>query len=109
MRHIVVSMIVLLAAGEVLAMTRHARMDSPFREALARVGHVPPKVSVVAFEDVLKLDWEFAPAHYQIAKQFMEINTPLTRQSARKALNIAIRLDPGNGDYQLKLGELLGK
>ena len=109
MRHIVVSMIVLLAAGEVLAMTRHARMDSPFREALARVGHVPPKVSVVAFEDVLKLDWEFAPAHYQIAKQFMEINTPLTRQSARKALNIAIRLDPGNGDYQLKLGELLGE
>ena len=109
MRHIVVSMIVLLAAGEVLAVTKHARMDSLFREALARVGHVPPKVSVVAFEDVLELEWEFAPAHYQIAKQFMEMNTPLTRQIARNALNIAIRLDPGNGDYQLKLGELLGK
>ena len=33
----------------------------------------------------------------------------MDRQSARNALNIAMRLDPGNGDYQLKLGELLGK
>ena len=109
MRHIVVSMIVLLAAGEVLAVTKHARMDSLFREALARVGHVPPKVSVVAFEDVLELEWEFAPAHYQIAKLYMSMDTPLGRQSARKSLDEAIRLDPGNGDYQLILGELLGK
>ena len=109
MRHIVVFMIVLLAAGEVLAVTKHARMDSLFREALARVGHVPPKVSVKAFEDVLKLDWKFAPAHYQIAKQYMEMNTPLARQSARKALDEAIRLDPENTDYQMTMGELFSR
>ena len=39
----------------------------------------------------------------------MSMDTPLGRQSARKSLDEAIRLEPGNGDYQLGLGELLGK
>ncbi|MDE2889783.1 MAG: GWxTD domain-containing protein [Gemmatimonadota bacterium] len=33
----------------------------------------------------------------------------MDRQSARKALDVAIRLDPQNGDYQLMYGEILGK
>ena len=40
---------------------------------------------------------------------YMSMATPMGRQSARKALDEAIRLDPGNGDYQLMLGELLAK
>ena len=99
----------LLATGEVLADTKHARVDSLYREALANVGQVDPKASIVAFEQVLKLDWNFAPAHFEIAKRYMELNTPLTRQSARKALDEAMRLDPGNLDFQMTLGELLSR
>ena len=84
-------------------------MDSLYREALAQVGQAPPEKSIEAFELVLKLEWNHAPAHYEIAKQYMEMNTPLTRQSARKALDEAMRLDPDNQDYQLTLGELLNR
>ena len=103
------SLIVLMAAGVSHAGTKDARRDSLYREALAQVGRVPPEASIKAFEQVLKLYWKFAPAHYEIAKQYMEMNTPLTRQSARNALNEAMRLDPENKDYQLTLGELLSR
>ncbi len=49
------------------------------------------------------------PRTIEIAKLYMEMNTPLTRQSARKALDEAMRLDPENPDYQLTLGELLSR
>ena len=106
---ITVCILALLAAGELDGMTNRARLDSLYREAMTQIGHVPPKVSINAFEQVLKLDWEFAPAHYQIAKQHMEMNTPVARQSARNALNEAIRLDPANSEYQLTMGELLSR
>ena len=104
MRQIIVLIVTLLATGEVREIPRDARVDSLYREALAQVGQVPPKVSINAFEQVLKLDWKFAPGHYQIAKLYINMNTPLTRQSARKALNEAMRLDPENADYQFTLG-----
>lgn len=109
MRHIVLLMLVLLSAREVTALSPRARVDSLFREATAQVGLVPPEVSIKAFERVLKLDWNHAPAHYEIAKQYIEMNTPLTRQSARKALDEALRLDPENTDYMMTLGELLSR
>ena len=109
MRQIVICMLALLMTGEVCAGTKDARVDSLYREALAMVGQVPPKESIKAFEQVLKLDWNHARAHYQIAKLYMALNTPLTRQSARKALDEAMRLDPDNQDYQLTLGELLNR
>ena len=109
MRHLVVLALVMLTAGEVRAGVKDARTDSLYREAMAQVGEVSAEVSIKAFEDALKLDWEFAPAHYEIARLYMEMNTPLTRQSARKALKQAMRLDPENTHYQMTLGELLGK
>ena len=109
MRQIIVLIVTLLAAGEVRADTRDARVDSLYREALAQVDQVHPKVSLEAFEQALKVNWNFAPAHYQIAKLYINMNTPLTRQSARKALDEAMRLDPDNQDYQLTLGELLSR
>ena len=109
MRQIVICMLALLMTGEVRAGTKAARVDSLYREALAQVGQVNPKESNKAFEQVLKLDWKFASAHYQIAKLYMSMNTPLTRQSARKALDEAMRLDPENKDYQMTLGELLSR
>ncbi len=109
MSGLVVLAMVLLATAEVSAGTNDARRDSLYREALANVGQVHPKASIKAFEQVLKLDWKFTPAHYEIAKLYMELNTPLTRQSARKALDEAMRIDPENKDYQMTLGELLSR
>ncbi len=109
MRHLLVSMLMFQSASDVLALSKSARVDSLYREALTQIGQVPPKEGINAFEQVLKLDWEFAPAHYQIAKLYNEMNTPLTRQSARNALNEAIRIDPSNSEYQLTMGELLSR
>ena len=109
MSSLVAMAMVLPATGDVRADTSDARRDSLYREALALVGQVQPKASIKAFEQVLMLNWKFAPAHYEIAKLYMELNTPLTRQSARKALDEAMRLDPENTDYQLTLGELLSR
>ena len=80
-----------------------------YETAMEQVGRVSAKESIKAFQRVLRADTDFAPAHYEIAKLYMSLDTPMDRQSAWKALEEAIRLDPGNGDYQLKLGELLGK
>ncbi len=109
MRLLIFCIVALLVTGEVRAGKTDASVDSLYREALAQVGQAPPKEPIEAFERVLKLDWKFAPAHYQIAKLYIEMNTPLTRQSARKALNQAMRLDPENKDYQMTLGELLSR
>ena len=54
-------MLTLLVAGELHGTTKDARVDSLYREALTQVGQVPPKVSINAFEQVLKLDWNLCP------------------------------------------------
>lgn len=109
MSGLVVLVVVLLATPAVPAGTKHARVDSLFRVALANVGQAHPEESIKAFEQVLKLNWKHAPSHFEIAKLYIELNTPLTRQSARKALDEAMRLDPENNDYHLTLGELLSR
>ena len=83
--------------------------DTIYESALEQVGRVTVQKSLEAFREVLKSDPNHAPAHYGTANLYMTLNTPMDRQSARKHLDAAIRLDPGNGDYQLALGELLGK
>ncbi|MCY3764685.1 MAG: GWxTD domain-containing protein [Gemmatimonadetes bacterium] len=82
---------------------------SLYEAALVQVESVSVEESLKAFRRVLKEDQDHAQAHYEIAKLYMSLDTPMDRQSARNALDEAIRLDPGNGDYQLTFGELLGK
>ena len=93
----------------VLAASKPQHAESLYQIALARVESISVKENLEAFGDVLNVDRNHAPAHYEMAKLYMSMDTPLGRQSARKALDEAIRLDPGNGDYQLMLGEILGK
>ena len=80
-----------------------------FEKAMEQVGRVTVDKSFEAFRSALRADRDFAPVHFEIAKLYMSLDTPMDRQSARKALDEAIRLDQENGDYQLMLGELLGK
>ena len=83
--------------------------DRLYETALEQVGRVTVEESLKAFRDVLKADRDHAPAHYEIAKLYMSLDTPMDRQSARNALTTALRLDPENTAYQMKLAELLGK
>lgn len=83
--------------------------ETLYESALEQVGSVSVEESVESLRRVLKADPDHAPAHYEMAKLYMSLETPMGRQSARKSLDAAIRLDPGNGDYQMALGELLGK
>ena len=93
----------------VVAASEPQHAGSLYQTALTRVGSVTLQESLEAFGEVLKVDRDHAPAHYEIAKLYMSLDTPMDRQSARKSLDEAIRLEPGNGDFQLMLGELLGK
>ncbi len=95
--------------GTPIAASKRHYADSLYQTAMARVGRVTAKESLEGFREVLKVDWHHAPAHCEMARLYMSMDTPLGRQSARKSLGEAIRLDPGNGDYQLMLGEILGK
>ena len=79
-----------------------------YEKALAGMEDARIEESLEAFRAVLKSDPDHAPAHYEIAKLYMSLDNPMDRQSARRSLDAAIRLEPGNGDYQLALGELLG-
>ena len=80
-----------------------------YESAVEQVGRVSVEESLTAFRQVLKADLDHGPAHYEMAKLYMSLDTPMGRQSARKSLDAAIRLEEGNGDYQLALGELLGR
>ena len=95
--------------GTPIAAGKKQYADTLYQTALVQVGSVSIEESLDAFRTVLKADRNHAPAHYEMAKLYMSMDTPLGRQSARKSLDEAIRLEPGNGDYQLMLGELLGK
>ncbi|MSS72839.1 MAG: tetratricopeptide repeat protein [Candidatus Latescibacteria bacterium] len=89
------------------AMTTKEKADSLYRAALEQVGQAPVQESLTAFRRVLKADWNYAPAHFEMAKLYMALKTPLDRQSAGEALQEALRLDPENVDYQLLQGQLM--
>lgn len=95
-----------LCAGVEASATR-GQADSLFQAAMGQVGRVPAKEGLKAFERVLKSDWNYAPAHFEMAKLYMSLDTPVDRQHARNAIDEAIRLDPENVTYQLMLGDLL--
>lgn len=65
------------------------------------------KENLKAFEQVLDIDRNYAPAHFQIAQIYQPQNTPAYRQYARTALEKARQLDPDNLTYELAFGDLL--
>lgn len=83
------------------------RVDSLYAAAFAQIGRVPIASCIRSFEDVLRVDRDFAPAYYQIARLYMRQNTPRGRMRAEKMLRRAIRLDPKNREYQMGLGDLM--
>ncbi len=81
--------------------------DRLYEAALEQVGRVTVDESVKAFRKVLKADRDHAPAHYEIAKLYLSLDTPLDRESAMKAVKKAIRLDRNNVTYRLMKADIL--
>ncbi len=78
-----------------------------YETAMEQAGGVSAKESINAFQRVLKADRDYAPAHYEIAKLYMSLDTPMDRDRAMKAVNRAIRLDRENVTYGLLKGDIL--
>lgn len=81
--------------------------EARFRIAVERLGRVSTEESLRALRDVLALDENHVRAHVEIARLHISRNTPLARSIAEKFLRRAIRLDPGNGDHGVLMGDLL--
>ena len=60
---------------------------------MERIESVTVADSIRAFRRVLKADRNYAPAHYEIAKLYLSLDTPMDRESAMKAVKEAILLD----------------
>ena len=81
--------------------------DRLYESALEQVGRVTVEQSLQAFRDVLKADRDYAPAHYEIAKLYLSLGTPMDRESAMKAVKEAILLDRDNVSYRLLKADIL--
>ena len=62
--------------------------------------------SIDAFREVLEVDESYAPAHLEIAKLYMSLNTPEDRKRAELEMRKALSLDPENEEYQLTLADI---
>ena len=81
--------------------------DRMYETALGQVGIVTVEESLEAFRSVLKADRDYAPAHYEIAKLYMSLDTPMDRYVAIKAVNTAIRLNRDNVAYRVLKADIL--
>ena len=81
--------------------------DGLYETAMEHVGIVTAKESIKAFRRVLRADRDFAPAHYEIAKLYLSLDTPMDRESAMKAVKEAILLDRDNVSYRLMKADIL--
>ena len=86
--------------AEIRASTVFSKADSLFLLALH-------EGSADAFQRVLKADPNYAPAHHELAKLYLSLDTPSDRKRAEGAIRNAIRLDPDNEQYQRAFGEIL--
>ena len=90
-----------IAAGD----TRRA--EKLYETAMAQVGHVSANESIKAFQRVLKADPDYAPAHYEIAKLYTSLDTPMDRYVAMNAVNTAIRLNKDDVTYRVFKADIL--
>lgn len=81
--------------------------DSLYQIAIALPESLDTKDRIRAFKRVLDEDFEYAPAHAELAELYMSRRSPEARQDAERAIQRALRVAPDNLDYQFILGELM--
>lgn len=100
-----VSVLILLSSAE--ARDTSEKTDSLYQHATVGLGAASPDESIKAFQAVVRSDWDHAPAHYDLAKLYLERGTLQSRLRAEKSIKEAMRVDSDHVDYQLTWGDIL--
>ena len=58
------------------------QMVSLYQTTIARIGLVPVEESIKTFEEIISQDRSFGPAYSQLARMYLELNSPWARQQA---------------------------
>ncbi len=82
-------------------------IDTLFQAAVEQVGKVSRKESIVAFEEIVSKEKDYAPAYDELAKLHLLDYTVNGRQRAMRRIQQAIAIDPDNIEYRLTRGKIL--
>ena len=81
-------------------------IDSLFQAAVEH-GKVSQKESIVAFEEIVSKDRNYAPVYNELAKLHLLDYSVNGRQRAMRMIQQAIAIDPDNAEYRLTRGKIL--
>ena len=81
-------------------------IDALFQSAVKQVGHVSRAESIVAFEEIISKDKNYAPAYNALANLYLQANTVNDRKRAAQMILKAIMIDPNNAEYRLTRGKI---
>ncbi|MXZ11912.1 MAG: GWxTD domain-containing protein [Gemmatimonadetes bacterium] len=82
-------------------------IDSLFQNAMEQVGQVSHGESIVALEEIISKDRDYAPAYNELAKLHLLDQSVNGRQRAMRRIQRAITADPYNIEYRLTRGKIL--
>ena len=82
-------------------------IDALFQNAMEQVDQVSRAESIVALEEIISKDRDYAPAYNELAKLHLLDHTVNGRQRAMQMIQQAIEIDPDNIEYQLTRGKIL--
>ena len=81
-------------------------IDALFQSAVEQVGKVSRAESIVALEEIISKDKNYAPAYNALANLYLQANTVNDRQRAAQMILKAIMIDPNNPEYRLTRGKI---
>ena len=82
-------------------------IDALFQNAMEQVDQVSRAESIVALEEIISKDRDYAPAYNELAKLHLLDYSVNGRQRAMQMIQQAIEIDPDNIEYQLTRGKIL--
>ena len=82
-------------------------IDALFQNAMEQVDQVSRAESIVALEEIISKDRDYAPAYNELAKLHLLEHSVNGRQLAMQMIQQAIASDPDNIEYQLMRGKIL--
>ncbi len=81
-------------------------IDALFQNAMEQVDQVSRAESIVALEEIISKDRDYAPAYNELAKLHLLDYSVNGRQRAMRMIQRAIAIDPDNIEYRLTRGKI---
>ena len=81
-------------------------IDALFQNAMEQVDQVSRAESIVALEEIISKDRDYAPAYNELAKLHLLDHSVNGRQRAMRMIQQAIASDPDNAEYRLTRGKI---